>query len=320
MMEEFQDLELSEDDSRQYTFDTQLVQLYKIRYPIVLSPMSGTSGGRLAATVTKAGGIGIIGAGFQPPEWLLEQWNIATTILNPNEFMTLGIGLCSFYLREKPTILDLALQLKPRIIWLSFGDIDPYVDKIKNAGCSLFCQVNSVSEALHVYRLGADVIIAQGTESGGYGRDLSTTFCLVPEIVQAVGARIPVLAAGGVVDGRGLLSALALGASGAVMGTRFMVTTESLSDDLIKKCIVALSTQPSGGVTQRINWGPQLMSGLPEEFTARAISHSDYQPIWAGEGSRLIKDIPSASVIVERTVNEAIEQLDNLSKVLLPTP
>jgi nitronate monooxygenase len=134
--------------------------------------------------------------------------------------------------------VEYALEYGPRAIMLSFGDPSPFVERIRAAGATVIIQVTSLDEARRAVDLGADVIVAQGTEAGGHGaRRGRSTLPFVP-VVEDLAAPVPVLAAGGIADGRGIAAALALGAAGAVIGTRFQATAEALVDPAITKAIV----------------------------------------------------------------------------------
>jgi nitronate monooxygenase len=146
-----------------------------------------------------------------------------------------GVGLITWSIDR--SVMDLALSYRPNALMLSFGDPRPYAQAIKSAGCKLICQVQGIEEARLAQEAGADIIVAQGTEAGGHGGGRAT-LPLVPTVVDAV-APTPVVAAGGIADGRGLAAALMLGAHGALLGTRFCASVEALGQDRAKQRIVA---------------------------------------------------------------------------------
>ncbi|MBA4115836.1 MAG: nitronate monooxygenase [Rubrobacter sp.] len=199
---------------------TALTEALGLEYPIVLAPMGSVSGGRLAAAVSKAGGLGLVGGGYGNYAWLRDELSVAKA----ETARPWGVGLITW--ATTPETVQLALSYEPHALMLSFGDPRPYVPAIKEVGCKLICQVQDLAGARAAKAAGADVIVAQGTEAGGHGATRAT-LPLVPAVVDAV-APMPVLAAGGIADGRGLAAALMLGAQGVLMGTRFYAATESL--------------------------------------------------------------------------------------------
>src|SRR5215218_9025552 len=201
------------------TIRTAITEAFDLEYPIVLAPMGWISGGRLAAAVSNAGGLGLIGGGYGDPAWLRQELDLVRAATERQW----GVGFITWHADRES--VDLALSYNPSVVFLSFGDPLKYAPLIKAAGCSLICQVQEVEEARQAVAAGADVIVAQGSEAGGHGA-VRATLPLVPAVVDAV-APIPVLAAGGIADGRGLAAALMLGAQGAVLGTRFSAASES---------------------------------------------------------------------------------------------
>lgn len=189
---------------------TAFSQMFGIDYPIVSAPMDLIAGGELAAAVSGAGGLGLIGGGYGDRDWLARQFDLAAGA-------PVGCGFITWSLARQPQLLDLALQYEPVAVMLSFGDPAVFADAIKSAGTRLVCQIQNRTQAERALQVGADVLVAQGTEAGGHGHGPRSTLTLVPEIVDLVTARgtdIPVIAAGGIADGRGLAAALMLGAAG----------------------------------------------------------------------------------------------------------
>jgi nitronate monooxygenase len=240
-----------------------------------------------------------------------------------------GIGFLTWAIDER--VMAHALAYRPRAVMLSFGDPSPYAEAVRRAGAALIIQVTDVDEARHAVDLGADVIVAQGTEAGGHGsRHGRSTLPFVPVVVDLADP-IPVLAAGGIADGRGLAAVLALGAAGALIGTRFQATTETLADPAIVKAII----DGRGQDTERNDVLDVLRgSSWPSAYTARTLGHPhldrwrgressidaearrDYAddlargavpplPVWAGEGVDLINDLPSAADLVTTLAERA---------------
>jgi len=213
---------------------TRLTELLAIRHPVVLAPMGGTAGGKLAAAVSEAGGLGLIGGGRSDAEWLEREFAAAGN-------QRVGCGFITWGLAQQPELLDRALTHAPVAIMLSFGDASPFIARIKSAGIPVICQIQSLAQARQVLQEGADIIVAQGSEAGGHGA-VRATLPLVPAVVDAVAASrrdVPVVAAGGIADGRGLAAALMLGAAGVLMGTRFHAAEESLLPRAAKHRIVS---------------------------------------------------------------------------------
>ncbi len=200
---------------------TSLTKLLNIRHPILLAPMNACAGGTLAAAVTEAGGLGLIGGGVADAGWLETEF---TQVGNSK----VGVGFITWLLAEQPKALEVALDHQPSAIMLSFGDHTPFVDAIKKADVPLICQTQTVAQAVHAAATGADVIVAQGQEAGGHGMTTRGTMTLAPAVADAIGPDVPVVAAGGIADGRGLAAALMLGCAGVLMGTRFIASDESL--------------------------------------------------------------------------------------------
>lgn len=313
---------------------TALTDLLDIEHPVLLAPMGATAGGRLAAAVTGAGGLGLIGGGYGDDAWIEREFAAAGNA-------RVGIGFITWSLARKPHLLSRALERKPAAVMLSFGNAAPFAKPIKDAGAKLICQVQTVAMAREAARIGADVIVAQGTEAGGHGAGRST-FALVPAAVDAV-APVPVVAAGGVADGRGLAAALMLGAAGVLMGTRFCATDEWLGHDNQKKRIVAESGDATARTTvfdivRRLDW--------PGDFTGRAIRNDfldrwhgreaelgravdaeakryataqsdgdfDTAVVFAGEGIDMIRDVRPAAAVVADVVAEASTLLDRAAE------
>lgn len=202
------------------TISTPLTLRLGIRHPILSAPMDGIAGARLTAAVSTAGGFGILGGGYGERAWLEQETAKLAGVSAP-----FGIGFITWSLAKQPDLLDIALKARPRAIMLSFGDPKPFALRIKSSGALLICQVQDEAMARQALEAGADILIAQGTEAGGHGAS-RTTIDIVPAIVDLAAGRVPVVAAGGIGDGRGLAAMMMLGASGVLLGTRFYASQE----------------------------------------------------------------------------------------------
>jgi nitronate monooxygenase len=321
---------------------TRLTERLGVRHPIMLAPMDIVSDGRLAAAVSLAGGFGIIGGGYGDEAWLTREMDAAGDA-------RVGIGFISWSLARQPRLLDLVLERRPPAVMLSFGEIAPHGDRIKAAGALLLCQVQTLNQARGAIAHGADLLIAQGAEAGGHGISRGT-LPLVPAVVDVAGD-IPVAAAGGIGDGRGLAAALMLGADGVLMGTRFFASQEAAALAGAKDRIVAASGDATirgvlFDIARRNVWpAPYTGRVLANRFTerwrgrevellqkqteeaarydaARAAGDFDTAAVIAGEAVDLIGDIPPAGEIVERVATEAEALLAGASNRyrIVPSP
>jgi nitronate monooxygenase len=220
---------------------TALTRLLGITHPIILAPMGGVAGGKLAAAVSQAGGFGIIGGGYGNPKagyggtaWMADQFRAAGNA-------QIGVGYITWSLALFPELFDQAMEHAPKAFMLSFGDEKRFAARVKAAGVTLICQIQDLDGAKRALDAGADIVVAQGTEAGGHGKSGRTTLTLTPAVVDIAGA-VPVVAAGGLSDGRGLAAALMLGASGILVGTRFWATPEALGGDAAKRLLTEASS------------------------------------------------------------------------------
>jgi nitronate monooxygenase len=305
--------------------ETALTRLLRIEHPILLAPMGSAAGGKLAAAVTNAGGLGLVGSGYANADTIRRELAEAGNT-------RVGIGFILWALDRNPAALDVALDARPAAVMLSFGDPTPFTSRIKNAGLTIICQVQTLAQAKEAAAAGADVIIAQGRDAGGHAGTTRGTMGFVPAVVDAV-APIPVVAAGGIADGRGLAAALNLGAAGVSMGTRFTASRESLWDPTMKAAALAAGGDQThqtrvfyivrGAPWPGIYPGRALRNAFSREWHGReetleagwqeqekaylATDPNDFatRVVWAGEGVDLVHDIPTAAEIIERIVAQA---------------
>lgn len=311
------------------TLQTAFTDLFALRHPIALAPMGGCAGGVLAAAVAEGGGLGLIGGGRGDREWLERECALAAERATAGW----GVGLLA-YAVDVDTVVWV-LEHRPVAVLLSFGDPGPLAGAVLAAGIPLIVQVTDIDEAKRALDVGADVVVAQGSDAGGHtGGDprAQPTMTFVPAVVDLAGPT-PVLAAGGIADGRGLAAALALGAAGAMIGTRFQVTPEAIATPETHKAIIG----GRGGDTARSRaldvardaaWPARypartLRNAMFEEWDGREdeLEHNTaakraYQdavaaedpaavPVWASAAIDLITAVEPAADLVEVLAGEA---------------
>lgn len=209
---------------------TKICDLLGIEYPIIQGGMAWLATYELASAVSEAGGLGIIGAGNAPASWVGEQ--IDKLREKTDKPFGVNVMLLSPFASD---VIDVIVEKKVPVVTTGAGNPGPFIDKLKSAGCKIIPVVASVALAKRMERLGVDAMIAEGMEAGGHIGDL-TTMAITPQIVDAVS--VPVIAAGGIADGRGFASALALGAQGIQIGTRFVCATECIAHDAYKEMFI----------------------------------------------------------------------------------
>lgn len=308
--------------------ETPLTKILGIAHPILLAPMDLVADARLTAAVSAGGGLGILGGGYGDEHWLNRELDLLE-----RSRARFGVGFITWSMAKQPKLLDLALERRPAAVMLSFGDPMPFAARIKRAGALLICQVQSIAIAKEAAAAGADILVAQGTEAGGHGASRGLV-ALVPEVVDTLGTNLPVVAAGGIADGRGLAAALMLGASGVLMGTRFHATHEAAATQAAKERIRAATGDETlrsivFDISRRNVWPApftgrcmrnahsdrwfgrevELMRHLDVEAARYAAARSDgdfdIAALIAGESSGLVRDIASASEVLERVARDA---------------
>ncbi len=210
----------------------RIKELFNIKYPIIQAGMIWCSGWELASAVSNSGGLGIIGSGSMYPEILYKQIKKCQAATN----LPFAVNLPLLY----PDIdkhIESIIKCKVPIVFTSAGNPKIWTSTLKEQGIKVIHVVSSLKFALKAFEAGVDAIVAEGFEAGGHnGRDETTTLCLIPDVVKAV--EIPVIAAGGIGNGRAMLAAMILGAEGVQMGTRFVASMESSAHDLFKQKVI----------------------------------------------------------------------------------
>ncbi len=285
--------------------------------------MVWVSGGKLAAASANAGILGVIGSGSMKPELLEHHILKAQSLTTHHERLAVNVPL--LYEKSKEQI-ETALRLGIKIIITSAGSPKTYTQWLKDQGVTVIHVTSSPELAKKCEAAGCDAIIAEGFEAGGHnGREEITTMVLIPQVVDAV--KIPVIAAGGIIDGRGMAAALALGAHGVQLGTRFVATQESSAHDNFKQAI--LNSHPGSTILTMKKHVPVRMMKNPfyqeikkledqcasEEELVKLLGHGRAKAgmlegdmvqgeIEIGQGCSLIHDCPSVAEVVEQLVND----------------
>jgi enoyl-[acyl-carrier protein] reductase II len=213
----------------------KITKLFGIDYPIIQGGMVWASGGKLAAAVSRAGGLGLIGAGSMQPELLQRHITKAQSLTS----RPIGVNIPLLYEKAHEQI-DMALSLGIKIFFTSAGSPKKYTGYLKDHGAVVIHVTSTPDQALKCEEAGVDAVVAEGFEAGGHnGRDEITTMTLIREVRDVI--KIPLIAAGGITDGRSLLAALSLGADAVQMGTRFLMTSESSAHENFKKLLLESS-------------------------------------------------------------------------------
>ncbi|MBW7475325.1 nitronate monooxygenase family protein [Paenibacillus oenotherae] len=348
---------------------TEVCRIFNIRYPIFLAGMAGVPGTvNLAAAVSNAGGLGMLGAAYMTPDAIrgairdirqLSQASFGVNLFSIRDAahdhagikevqqelnkMRDGLGIAPVfedsvhtpdYFEEQFNVL---LEEKVPVISTAFGVLpESYMEKAKSAGIRIVTMATTVSEAVLAEQAGCDAIVAQGSEAGGHRGtfDISAhpmganigTMALVPQIADHV--QIPVIAAGGIMDGRGLAAALALGAQGVQMGTRFLTAAESGAHPSYKEALLrsteesttitkAFSGRPARGIVNTFirRWDASGIEPIPfpgQNTMTRDIrnaaseqSNAEYMSLWSGQGTRMLTDSQKAEDIVSEIIQQA---------------
>ncbi len=299
---------------------TPLCDLLGIVHPIIQGGMAWAATAELAAAVSNAGGLGVVGAGDLPPEAVRQELRRAQA--RTDRPLGANVPLFTAGVEDR---LQVFIDEGVSVVTVGGGNAGPYLGPLQRAGILVIPVVASVALARRMARQGVDALIAEGMESGGHIGDVAT-LPLVPQVVDAVD--LPVIAAGGIADGRGLAAALALGAVGVQMGTRFICTNECRAHENYKQRIVkahdraTIVTGGAFGHPVRSIRGPFVRR--LEELESQGISEDDFMlygagtlraaivdgevqsgSVLAGQSAGLIDDVVPVAVLVERVVAEA---------------
>ena len=331
--------------------ETSFTRLVGIEQPIVQAPIGGLSVPALAGAVATAGGLGMMAQTWMTPD------EVRASIAELRSITDRPFGINLVIDEPQDERLEVALAAGVKVVSFFWGDPAPYIERVHTAGAKALLTVGSAAEAKRAVDAGIDAIVAQGWEAGGHVWGQVSTLALVPAVVDAVRAT-PVIAAGGITDGRGLAAVLALGATAAWMGTRFIASDEAPAHTDWKERVlraretdtyygtlfdigwpdaphrtlrnatidawIAAGSPPSG---QRPNEG-EVLATRPDgteavrysSVSARATmtGRIDELSLWCGQGVGLVNEVLPAAEIVRRTVGEAEEALERLGRSAVP--
>ncbi len=309
---------------------TKITALLNIDYPIIQAGMVWVSGWKLASAVSNSGGLGLIGSGSMKPDLLRE--HIQKCQAATDKPFGVNIPLLR---KDAEDLVNTSLEAGVKIFFTSAGNPKTFTPFVKSNGCVVIHVVANLKYGLKAQDAGCDAVVGEGVEAGGHnGSDQLTTFSLIPQLVDKL--NIPVIAAGGIVDGRGILAALSLGAEGVQIGTRFAATIESSAHENYKQAIVNAGDQDTVLVFRKIG----LVRMIKNDFALRAMK-AEYEgwneiqlrellgtkrerlgifegdlnegALEAGQGVGLIYDIPSVKKLFVRLLKEYNEAKERLN-------
>lgn len=310
---------------------TRLCDLLGIDYPIIQGGMAWVSTAELVAAVSNGGGLGIIGAGQMPTDMLRQQIRKAKELTDKP--FGVNLMLLTPHIDE---LIQVSLEERVPVITTGAGNPGAFINKFKAIGTKVIPVIPSIALAQRMEKAGADAVIAEGTEAGGHIGEL-TTMVLVPQVVDAVS--IPVIAAGGIADGRGLAAALALGAAGVQVGTRFICATECTVHRNWKQKVLAAKDRDAT-VTGRSTGHPVrvLKNKLTREFDrmekegasveelenfgtgklrlAAVEGDVEHGSVMAGQSAGLVKTEMPASAIIQEMMADAEKTVGKLKNII----
>lgn len=311
-------------------FHTTLCKILNIKYPILQGGMAWVATAELAAGVSEAGGLGIIAAGNAPGEIVEKEIHKARKLTDKP--FGVNVMMLSPFVEE---VMEIIYREKVPVVTTGAGNPGKYIDRLKEIGTKVIPVVPSVALAKRMEKYGADAVIVEGTEAGGHIGEL-TTMVLVPQVVNEVA--IPVIAAGGIADGRGFLAAMSLGAQGVQIGTRFICSKECIVHDRYKEAVInakdrdAVVTARSTGHPVRV-----LKNKLAKEFLQlekegiaaeeleklgtgklrMAVVEGDIEngSVMAGQIAAMVKEIKTCDEIINEIIKDAKGQLSRICQL-----
>lgn len=308
-----------------------ITDLFSIKFPIISGGMVWVSGWKLASAVSENGGLGLIGAGSMKPDLLREHIRKCRTATSK----PFGVNLPQ--LREDaPSLIEVILEENIEIVFTSAGHPGKYIDKIKSKGAKVVHVVANVKQGLKAQEVGCDAVVGEGVEAGGHnGADEITTLCLIPQLVDSLD--IPVIAAGGIADGRQIAACMALGASGLQIGTLFAASLESSAHELYKKMVVEASDNGTVLGLKKVGMARMIKNPFTQmvlEAEAKGATKEEMDEIHgrkremlgifegnfedgmleAGQSSGLVKEILPVSKIFKKLLSEYNEAVKKIAQ------
>nr|WP_294677280.1 enoyl-[acyl-carrier-protein] reductase FabK [uncultured Blautia sp.] len=303
---------------------TRVTELLGIEYPVIQGGMAWVADHHIAAAVSEAGGLGLIAAANAPAEWVRDEIRKAKKLTDKP--FGVNIMLMSPNADE---VAKIVVEEGIKVVTTGAGSPEKYMKEWKEAGVKVIPVVASVALARRMERCGADAVVAEGTESGGHIGE-TTTMALVPQVVDAV--QIPVIAAGGIGDGRGIAAAFMLGAQAVQMGTRFVATVECNVHDNYKQTVIKakdIDTRVTGRTTghpvralrnqmtkeylekEAAGAGFEELEGLTLGGLRKAVVEGDVKTgsVMSGQIAGMVKDVPTCKELMERLISETEEAI-----------
>ena len=311
--------------------NNRITKLFGIKYPIIQAGMVWVSGWKLASAVSNNGGLGLIGSGSMKPDLLRE--HIKKCRAATDKPFGVNIPLLR---RDAADLIKVVIEENVKIVFSSAGHPGKFIDELKKNNISVIHVVPSLKYALKAESVGCDAVVGEGVEAGGHnGADEITTFCLIPQLVDTL--KIPVIAAGGIADGRGILASLSLGAEGVQIGTRFAVTEESSAHPNYKKKVIDTKDNDTILVLKKIGMARMIKNDFTSVVHKEELNGADEEKLKlllgekrerlgifegdeqngmmeAGQGAGLIKEILHVKDLMERLVSEYDDALQKISK------
>ncbi|MEW6195757.1 MAG: nitronate monooxygenase [Bacteroidota bacterium] len=318
--------------NRIMNISNRITNLFGIKYPIIQAGMVWVSGWKLASAVSNNGALGLIGSGSMKPELLREHIQKCRAATS----MPFGVNI-PLLRGDAEELINVVLDEDVKIVFTSAGHPGRHIEKLKKHDVTVIHVVPSIKYGLKAESVGCDAVVGEGVEAGGHnGVDEITTFCLIPQLTDAL--KIPVIAAGGISDGRGILAAFSLGAEGVQLGTRFAATVESSANDNYKRKIIEAGDNDTILVLKKIGMARMIkneftnivhkaeLDGAGEENlkellgTKRerlGIFEGDEKNgmLEAGQGAGLIKEILPVNTLIKKLIDEFEAARINLTKM-----